>query len=476
MRLCRLIEAPETFKLKTFLFAAAAMAMVGVAQAAEKPGLSVTIYNANLALVDDVRRIDIAKGRQRLELKDVSAAIRPETVTLTGEGLSIVEQNFDFDLLTPQKMMEKAVGQQVQIVRVNPGNGAQTTETATVLSANEGVILKIGDRIEVLRDDGVPTRVIFGGVPINLRASPTLSVTVDSARAGERLVDLSYLTTGLAWKADYVALFDEPAGRLDLQGWITLTNTSGTGFTDADTQLVAGDITADGEPQPRPYYAPRSGIRGVKTAGAEANTGPGKALGDAYIYSLPERTTIAQNQTKQVSFLDAKGVTAHKVYQWTSGGFVSQDEPSNASVAVDFSSGAAGGLGSGLPAGTIRVYQRDSTGEAKFVGENAIGHTPQGSELAVTIGYAFDVTVQPTLVSDQAIGNLRSRYAMTYLLKNAKTKAVTVELRQGGLWRQTKVIAESLTGRAIDAYTRGWSVKIPAGGQVTLSTQIETWW
>ena len=465
----------EASKLKTTLFIAA-MALAGAVQAAEKPGLSVTIYNANLALVDDVRRIDIAKGRQRLELKDVSAAIRPETVTLTGLGLSIVEQNFDFDLLTPQKMMEKAVGQQVQIVRTNPGNGAQTTETATVLSANEGVILKIGDRIEVLRDDGVPTRVIFGGVPVNLRASPTLSVTVDSGHAGARLVDLSYLTTGLAWKADYVALFDEPAGKLDLQGWITLTNTSGTGFTDADTQLVAGQVAVDGDSEAQPDDAPPRGIAGVRMAGAEANTGPGQALGEVYIYSLPERTTIAQNQTKQVSFLDAKSVAAHKVYQWTSGGFQSQDNPSSASVAVDFSSGASGGLGSGLPAGTIRIYQRDTKGEAKFVGENAIGHTPQGSELAVKIGDAFDVTVQPTLVSNQVIGKQRSRYAMTYLLRNAKTTPVTVELRQGGLWRQTKVIAESVTGRVIDAYTRGWSVQVPAGGQVTLSAQLETWW
>ena len=461
--------------MKTTLFIAA-MALAGLAQAAEKPGLSVTIYNADLALVDDVRRIDIDKGRQRLELKDVSAAIRPETVTLTGEGLSIVEQNFDFDLLTPQKMMEKAVGQQVQIVRTNPGNGAQTTETATVLSANEGVILKIGDRIEVLRDDGVPTRVIFGGVPVNLRASPTLSVTVDSAHAGPRLVDLSYLTRGLAWKADYVALFDEGVGKLDLQGWITLTNTSGTGFADADTQLVAGQVSADGDAGPQPYRRFQPGIAGVRMAGSEANTGPGEALGEVYIYSLPERTTIAQNQTKQVSFLDARGVAAHKVYQWTSGGFQSQDQPSSASVAVDFSSGSAGGLGSGLPAGTIRIYQRDSKGEAKFVGENAIGHTPQGSELAVKIGDAFDVTVQPTLVSTQAVDKRRSRYAMTYALKNAKTTPVTVELRQGGLWRQNAVISESLTGRSIDAYTRGWSVKVPAGGEVTLSAQLETWW
>jgi hypothetical protein len=461
----------------TFLIAVGAAPTTARA-AVEKPGLSVTIYNENQALVDDVRRLDIPAGRQRLELKDVSAAIRPETVTLTGEGLSIVEQNFDFDLLTPQKMMEKAVGQQVQIVRTNPGNGQETTETATVLSANEGVILKIGDRIEVLRDDGVPTRVIFNGVPQTLRARPTLSVTVDSDRAGPRLVDLSYLTTGLSWKADYVALFDEAGGRLHLQGWITLTNQSGTPFVDADTHLVAGEVAIAGAPRPiRPLARPQMGsMMGVARAGSEAATGPGASVGDVHVYHLPERTTIAQNQTKQVSFLDAHGVVARKIYRWSQDDFQSADNPSSAEVAVAFTNSAAGGLGAGLPAGTIRVYERDAGGAPKFVGENGVGHTPQGSELAVKIGEAFDVTVQPTLVSSEVIGKRRNRYAMSYRLRNARAAPVTVELRQGGLQEQNSVVTESLPGRAIDAYTRGWTVTVPANGETTLTATLETWW
>ena len=466
---------------KRALLAATVLTLVGSAHAAaDKPGLSVTIYNANLALVQDVRRLQIAVGRQRLEFKDVSSAIRPETVTLNADRVSIVEQNFDYDLITPQKMMEKAVGGQVQIVRVNPGTGAQVTETATVLSANEGVVLKIGERIEVLRDDGLPTRVIFNGLPENLRAHPTLSVTVDSERAGERLATLSYLTTGLAWKADYVALFDEPDAKLDLQGWITLTNTSGTGFKDADTQLVAGDVAAGGNGEvgysPRNSYRPNMAQPGLRQGGSEARTGPGEALGDAYIYTLPERTTIAQNQTKQVSFLDAKAVTAHKVYQWSNAWFQGTDDPSSAQVVIDFANSSAGGLGAGLPAGTIRVYQRDSKGEPKFVGENQIGHIPQGSELAVKIGDAFDVTVEPTAVSSTAINNRRSRYVMSYEVHNAKSQAVTVELRQGGLWRDYKMIKENISHRSVDAYTLGWSVPVAANGSTTLTTEFETWW
>jgi hypothetical protein len=461
--------------LRKMLLAGVALGLAaGAGHAADAPGLEVTIYNADLALVQDARQMDIAQGRQRLEFKDVSSAIRPETVSLTADGVEIVEQNFDYDLLTPSKLMEKAVGQQVTIVRTNPGNGAQVSEVATVLAANEGVILKIGDRIEVLRDDGVPTRVIFDKVPENLRAQPTLSVTIDSDHAGPRLAKLSYLTTGLSWKADYVALFDEKGGKLDLQGWVTLTNQSGTPFVDADTKLVAGQVQVAGNGGEGSYYSP---TEGVTSAGSETNAGPGKALGDFYIYSLPERTTIQPSQTKQVSFLDAQGVTAHRVYQWNAEDLVSASEPAHAVVGVDFTNSTGGGLGAGLPAGTVRIYERDEAGSPKFVGEAPIGHVPQGSELLLKMGEAFDVTVQPTLVSQSRISDRRSRYAMSYVIRNAKSEAVTVEIRQSGYWgRDTKVVDESLPSRKIDAYTLGWSVPVPANGQTVLTSTVETGW
>src|SRR4029077_8488881 len=140
----------------------------------------------------------------------------------------IIEQNFDFDLLTPAKLMEKAVGREVTIVRVNPATGVESRETAEVLATNAGVVLKIGQRIEVLRDDGLPVRVIFDKVPENLRARPTLSVTISSSSAGKRPATLTYLTPGLGWRADYVALYDEASSKLDVEGWVTLTNSSGT--------------------------------------------------------------------------------------------------------------------------------------------------------------------------------------------------------------------------------------------------------
>ena len=158
------------------------------------------------------------------------------------------------------------------------------------------------------------------------------------------------------------------------------------------------------------------------------------------------------------------------------GWFVSQGEPAKAVVAIQFSNAKLAGLGSQLPAGTMRVYMRDAAGDPKFVGENAIGHTPAGSELSIKIGEAFDVSSQATLVSETKVSKTRSRYEMKYLLRNAKDQPVTVELRQGGLWRDGEVKAESLKSRRIDARTLGWSVPVPANGETTLTFTVETGW
>ena len=464
--------------MRSLLVGSALLALAGPAlahaqsPAGSAPDLSLTVYTSDLALVQDHRTVEAPAGRSRLELKDVSAAIRPETAELTGGGLTVREQNFDFDLLTPAKMMEKAVGRQVQIVRTNPGDGKETTETATVLSAHDGVVLRIGSRIEVLRDDGVPTRVIFDRVPETLRAEPTLSVLVDAERAGPRAVDLSYLTTGLSWKADYVAMFDEARGLLDLQGWVTLTNTSGTAFENARTVLAAGEVSMDGGGAGFQPWRIRRIEPTLVRAGTEASGDP--SAGDLHLYPLPERTTVADKQTKQVGILTAKAVPAKKVYRYEAYGFASQTEPQHADVAVGFSNSAAAGIGRPLPAGTVRVYQRDASGQAQFVGESPVGHTPQGSELSLKIGEAFDVTVQPTLVSSRTRDFFLNTYQMSYTLKNARAQPVTVEVRQHGFFPNGKVLKESSASRQADASTRVWEVQAPARGEATLTFTAQT--
>jgi hypothetical protein len=462
--------------------------------------LSVTIYNDDLALVDDVRRLALPAGVSRQEFPDVSAAIRPETVSLNGQGFVIREQNFDFDLLSPGALMQKAVGQSVTLMRTNPATGIETRERATVLAVNGGVVLRIADRIEVLRDDGLPVRVIFDSIPPNLRARPTLSVTLESASAGTRPLALSYLTRGLGWKADYVALFDDKAGRIDLQGWITLTNSTGTTFTNAKTLLVAGEVDQV-QRRPRPddedRYRPQGNSPGTEAAARGR-------VGDFYLYPIAARTTIANAQTKQVSFLDVAGAGAAKGYEYRNDWLGRTTEPVSAASILRFSNSRAGGIGDALPAGIVRVYMRDGGGQPQFVGESRIQHTPMGSDIALRTGNAFDVKVQPTLEkrekiqadewertaryrvrwNDAAVVTTEAetqkeftRTTMRYRLTNARAEPVTVDLIQAGIdpWsRDTRVVSETIEGRQLSHSERIWKVPVPANGETILTVVFDT--
>jgi len=437
--------------------------------------LSLTIYNSNLALVEHVRPLNLPAGRHRIEFKGVSAEIISQTVSFGASGLEIIEQNFDYDLLTPQKLMEKAVGQQVRIVRTNPGTGAESSEEAEVLSTVGGVVLKIGERIEVLRDDGIPARVIFDKVPPNLRASPTLSVLAEAAKPVSADVTLAYLTHGLSWNADYVAVFDEAKGEVALQGWITLENMSGTTFTNAITQLVAGDVNVVGnEAQWWQRYNQRRATNTRRGAGIE--TSNRQQLADYYVYPIAQPTTVANNQKKQVSFLSAERVQASKGYEQTFYQLESQQEPVSAEVRVRFSNSKAAGLGDQLPSGVVRVYARDARGQPQFVGEDRIGHTSAGSDLALKIGDAFDVTVQQTLKQTNRISSRSSEYVMSYLVRNARALPTTVTIRQDDLWRFNEVRAESIKGRRTDADSFAWDVPVPANGETELTFTIRQSW
>jgi len=469
--------------------------------------VSVTIYNDGQALVQDVRQIDIARGRSRIEFPDVSAMIRPETLSFAAAGTGIIEQNFDFDLLTPQKLMEKAIGQTVTLLRTNPATGQELRERAKVLSTAGGVVVQIGDRIEVLRDDGLPVRVIFDQVPPNLRARPTLSVTLESDRAGTRPAQIRYLTPGLGWSADYVALYDEAKGTIDMQGWVTLTNQTGTTFHNADTLLVAGSPSGGTNQYDRygqsrggrPVASPDSFVPGTETADRER-------LGDFYLYPIEGRTTIANNQTKQVSFLDVQGVPARKIYGREVGWLSSDGGPVAVSSRIAFNTSREGGLGDALPAGTVRFYQRDRQGSPQFIGENGIGHTPMGSELTLTTGDAFDIYLQAEVEKRETITGAEwersARYrviengqvvrtveaerpktfyrtTMRYTLTNAKSTPVEVELVQSGLdwgwWgNDFRVTSEDVPGVQLNADRRKYVIAVPANGKREVRVTYET--
>lgn len=426
--------------------------------------VAVTIYNNGQSLVQDDRQLAVTRGRNRIEFPDVSARIRPETVTLSGPGIGIVEQNFDFDLLTPDKLMDKAVGQQITLIRTNPATGAERSERAKVLAANGGIVLQVGERIEVLRDDGLPVRAVFDRLPPNLRARPTLSVTVDAADAGTIPARLSYLTPNLGWTADYVALFDAAKGAMDIQGWVTLTNSTGTTFTNARTLLVAGNPGGGGG------FRQLAGT--MDSAGTESNDR--ERLGDYYLYPLAERTTIANAQQKQVSFLDVKGAPARSTYEFVNRWLGSSTDPVSTASVLRFSTSRQGGLGDQLPAGTIRVYMRDARGDPQFIGENRIDHTPMGSNMSLRTGDAFDVKVQTTVVSRTRKSDARWVTKMKYVVTNARPQAATVLVVQDGLYGDVRISDESLKSERVSADRVEWQVPVPANGKVELTATFDT--
>ena len=428
--------------------------------------VSVTIYNNNQALVQDVRSLNLPKGRSKQQFPDVSAQIRAETVTLSGPGIGIVEQNFDFDLLTPAKLMEKAVGQTVTLIRTNPATGAESRVRAEILAANGGVVMKIGNTIEVLRDDGLPVRVIFDRVPPNLRARPTLSITLEST-GGPAAVALSYLTPGLGWNADYVTLFDEARQTIDVQGWVTLTNNSGTDYRNSKLLLVAGNPNSGGRRNRMPQWPTGT----IDSAGTESSDR--ERLGDYYLYPLAERTTVANAQQKQVSFLDVTAAPARKVYEYANGWLGSSDAASASSV-LKFSTSRSGGLGDQLPAGIMRVYMRDKRGDPQFIGESQIEATPMGSAMSIRTGEAFDVKVKTVVEERTRRSASRWRTKMRYEVTNARPEAVTVDLAQSGLWGDVRIEQESQASERVSADRVEWSLNVPANGSVAVTATFDS--
>ena len=446
----------------------------------DQQSVAVTIYNENLALVKDQRKVPLSSGQSALAFRDVSARIRPETAllrSLTSPGkLAVMEQNFDFDLLTPQKLLEKYVGKSVSVIRTNPATGAESTEQAQVLAANNGVVMKIGDRIET----GMPGRIVYPDVPGNLRDRPTLVMSLNNSGAAQQEVELSYLTGGLAWKADYVAELNASDDKLDLSGWVTLTNTSGATYRNAKLQLVAGDVNVVQQAMPTALGMVRKAEAKLMDAPAPMRE---ESLLEYHLYTLDRPTTIAENQTKQVSLLSAAGVTARKelllrgadYYYQSSYGDLGQKM--KVGVFVEFDNKESSHLGMPLPKGVIRVYKKDGTGNAQFVGEDNIDHTPKNEKVRLKLGDSFDVTADKKQTDFKKLaGTSKYNYvfesAYEVVLKNAKKEAMTVTVQEPipGDW---KILNESHPHTKATSNTAVWQITIPPEGKTSLTYRTQ---
>ncbi|RTL55810.1 MAG: DUF4139 domain-containing protein [Rhodocyclaceae bacterium] len=468
--------------MRPILLSACLAALAAPAQAAESAitslaadrlSTAVTVYNDNLALVKERRMLTLPTGPVRLSLREVSAQMQPETALLravTGKPITLVEQNFDFDLLTPQKLLDKYVGREVSVIRINPATGAETREKATVLAAGQGTVLRFADRIET----GVPGRIAYDSVPPNLRDRPTLSVLFDGA-GGNQTLELSYLTGGLSWKADYVAELAADGKSLDLSGWVTLTNASGVSYENAHLQLVAGTVNR---------VTPRQPMFEAKAVGRALMAAPAapreEGLMDYHLYTFERPTTLAENQTKQLALLSASNVPAEREYvlagadYYYQGRYDSLGEKINPAVFLTFQN-KGGDLGKPLPAGTVRAYARDSQGAAQFVGEDRIEHTAKHETVRLKLGEAFDITADRAQTNYKRISDRSVETSYRIVIRNAKTESAVIKVQEPlpGDWDITQ---ESLKHSKPSSRIAQWNVLVPAEGSATLEYTARVKW
>jgi len=409
-----------------------------------------------IALVKETRNVNIPSGIASLAIKGTSAYIDPTSVHLTdlsGKSLSIIEQNYDYDLVDGYKLLQKYIDKTVTVK-----NGNDTT--TGILLSSSGPVIKTASGVTVLSGYD---KIDFPSLPEGLITTPTINWLLDSQSAGSRDVEVSYLTSGLNWNANYVAIDNADDTRISLQGWVSLRNDAGTTFKDALLKLVAGDVNIVTTPTAYPTYEAMDSYAGS----AKRVSVTEQSFFEYHLYTLERPTTIASGQVKQVEMTSANDVASSKGYVF--------DASSSSKVAVklSFNNTQKSGLGIALPAGKVRVYKADSTGSLQFLGEDSIGHTPKDEAVTLSIGNAFDIVGEKTTTSTEYSGTCSNRYSYNITLRNHKAEAVNVKVVEHayGEWDVTDETAKHTKD---SAYELSWNVPIKADGSATILYSIRT--
>ena len=441
----------------------------------DRKQVSITVYNQNFGLVREVRELSqLGAGKIELEFRDVAASIQPETVHIkslgAAGGLSVLEQNYRYDLLTPHTLLEKYVGKRVRAYRYHEQTGKEDVVDADLLSNADSPVLKINGEITF----GYPGRLAFPEVPDNLIAKPTLVWLVDSA-APRQTVEVTYLTQNLNWSADYILVVDDADKKGDLTGWVTLVNNSGTSYKNAQLKLVAGDVNRVRAPM---ADMPMGGSL-AKSARAEQFQEQG--LFEYHLYELQRPTNVLQNEQKQVNLLSAAGIGVNKKLiffgqeYWFRGNYGQVLSNQKIGVYLDIQNSEQNHLGMPLPKGTLRVYKADKSGAKQFVGEDAIDHTPRDEKLRVKMGDAFDVVGDRKQTEWHELGTCTSESTWEVEIRNHKDTAVEVEDYEpvGGDWT---ILSSSQPSEKKDASTFTFTIKVPARGSTKFTYKVRVKW
>jgi hypothetical protein len=470
------------------VWAAAITAVLGVPSFAQttvtstqqdQKDLAVTVYNSNLALVRDVRRLQLPAGTLDLRFMDIAAQVNPATVHIVSlnapKELSVLEQNYEYDLLSPQKLLQKYVGKELTLVRLVTENNStkEVPMKATLLALNEGPVWKVGN--EIITGVGAD-RYVFPDLPENLYSKPTLVWLLSNKRAGEQTVEASYLTNQVNWNADYVLTLGQEQKAGDLNGWVTVINNSGTAFRHAQLQLVAGEVHRVSE---APAAAPRP--MAMTRAQAAAPQFVQEPISEYHLYTLERRTNLQDKETKQISLLDATGVSVDKIFEVNGQQYYYHNaqrsgEPIKEPVEVHikFKNSQENSLGMPLPAGTVRVYQGDSKGRVQFVGEDRIGHTPKDETLDLHIGNAFDVVAERKQTDFKAFGRA-FEFAFEISLRNHKPEPVAVVVNEplGGDWT---MLDSNFKYEKTTAFAARFTVPVAPNAESVLKYRVRVQW
>jgi hypothetical protein len=447
----------------------------------DQTDLAVTVYNSNIALIRDVRQLQLPSGTFRLKFMDIAATVNPATVhfrSLTEpEKVGVLEQNYEYDLLEPNKLLNKYVGKEVTLVRSYMENGTTKREEikATLLANNNGPVWKIGNDI-VTGVYGESYR--FPEVPANLYDRPTLLMSLENSGSHKQSIETSYLANNLSWNADYVLTVGRDDKAADLDGWVTLVNNSGTAFHNAKLQLVAGDLNR--LPQRDQYRAMEmvANAPAAKAAGGFVQ----ENFSEYHLYSLGRRTSVEDKETKQISLLEGSGVPVQKLFVVNGQNFYYHNyqnpgSPLKDSVQVfyKFKNEEKAGLGIPLPGGNLRVYQKDSKGGVLFIGEDHIDHTPKDEFVTVKIGNAFDVVAERKQMDFKKIANTVYEMEFEITLRNHKDIPINVEVNEpiGGDW---EILNSTYPAKKTEAFAAQFNVPVKPNGESVLKYRIRVKW
>jgi hypothetical protein len=439
----------------------------------DQTGIALTIYNVNLGLVKDGRKLTLPQGLTELRFMDVASQIIPASVhikSLADAGsLRVLEQNYEYDLLNPQKLMDKYVGKEVRLYQKNPYTEREEIVAATLLSNNGGPIYRIGDDITF----GHPGRVLFPGVPENLISKPTLVWLLDNSSV-KQSVEASYLTNGINWRADYVITLNEKDDRADLSGWVTIDNRSGATYRDARLKLVAGDVNRVREEREHRDKMLRAAKAEAMQAAPQFRE---EEFFEYHIYTLQRQATIKENQTKQITLITADEVPVKKelifygakhYYRSSYGEPMSNQK---IGVYVEIRNKKEHNLGIPLPKGVVRVYKQDSEGSLQFVGEDSIDHTPKDEKVRIKLGEAFDVVGGRKQTDWKKIAYDTYEASYEISLRNHKKEDVVVRVIEPipGEWT---MLSSTHIHKKTEAATAEFDIPVPKDKEVTLVYRV----